>query len=436
MIDVLKFLRNKIFKDNVFIAPNIPAKKLKNALEYIAYDLKSSDEILCLVDDTLFGSNKCGIAISKEAVYFKSDFMKPFRVELRNIEYCDVQKSDSVGAKIFINDEELFTCSCAGFGNAKKVFQAIMDAINDSRSNVETIAKNDIDNNIDKSNKTEQQIGDKNSDLPQDLPQQECNANEPKNKSNESKKEQKTKNHSLLKIREPDNLITFLKNLKIVDAGFGAATVAADLFANFILKIDTGFSNKNSKQEITANVRGSIIKMTLAIRNNVERLNIIELQNDIATMEFVIFSSTLIYSEIVDRGYDRNIAFEAVRLGLLDIFKQDTRYFIGIIEAICSDIDSQEYIGICFVSRLYFTNFANETLPYDIFSQIDEREIGRDLISFARSYMDIDDAVDFNPYDNMWQSIAMFMTQQYAIFDIVSENILNEAYSCANKICK
>lgn len=420
-MNVLDFLDESLFEDDVYIAPHIPESKLKNALEYIAYDLKTSDEILLLIDDTVFGSNKVGIAISQEAIYFKADFIEPLKVEFKNIKDCYVQKAGVVGSKILINNDEIFTTDCASFENVKKVFQAVMDTINDSRSQSIATNKNNINNSDDKVDKVEQSVENKNSDS-----QQKTKA-----------KEIIVENHPLLRIREPDDLIAFLKSLKVVDAGFGAVAIAADLFANFVFKVDTGFSNKSNKKEIIDTVRGSIINMTLMIRNNVESLGIVELQNNIATMEFVFFSSTLIYREIVDRGYDESIAFEAIRLALFEIFKQDSRYFIGIVKDFCDDIDSHEDAGMCFVARLYFTNFANKTLPCDIFNQINERDIGKALILFVRSQVSADEAVNFNPYEpDIIENVIMLMIQQYGIFDIVGDNVLNEAYRCADKICK
>ncbi|WP_346796053.1 hypothetical protein R5M92_11325 [Halomonas sp. Bachu 37] len=53
--------------DKVFVKPKIPAKKLLNALSYAPG--VNPDEVLILVDDTVFGGAKDGFLVTREAIF-------------------------------------------------------------------------------------------------------------------------------------------------------------------------------------------------------------------------------------------------------------------------------------------------------------------------------------------------------------------------------
>ena len=56
------------FRNRIFVAPDIPAKKLENARSKF---ITMNDPIVALIDDTLFGSAKDGLAISENYIYAK-----------------------------------------------------------------------------------------------------------------------------------------------------------------------------------------------------------------------------------------------------------------------------------------------------------------------------------------------------------------------------
>lgn len=210
---------------------------------------------------------------------------------LKNIKNTFVNKHFLADSEIFINGEQVYTFDTANKGKVEKIFQGLMryisalqtqDAQNDEKE-VDTLSKQG-------------------------------------NVVNQTS----LKEISLLKILDSDSIIEELRMLKVVDTGLNAAAVAADLFSNFVLKIDTNFSYKRNDQEVKDEVKKTIIKITLSIRNNVDRLDIRGLQNDTATIEFMLFASALIFQEVVDRGYPESGAFEIIRMTLFDFFKQNT----------------------------------------------------------------------------------------------------------------
>ncbi len=59
-------------QDGLYILPSIPQKKLDNATEYFPID--ESDDIFCLIDCTVFGSCKNGLAFGLKGIYWKNDW--------------------------------------------------------------------------------------------------------------------------------------------------------------------------------------------------------------------------------------------------------------------------------------------------------------------------------------------------------------------------
>lgn len=60
----------------IYIAPNIPLKKLHNALESYGHGLKPSD-VLVLLDDTIFSSGKDGLLVTERELRVKEAFNPP-----------------------------------------------------------------------------------------------------------------------------------------------------------------------------------------------------------------------------------------------------------------------------------------------------------------------------------------------------------------------
>lgn len=317
---------------------------------------------------------------------------------LKNIKNTFVNKHFLADSEIFINGEQVYTFDTANKGKVEKIFQGLMryisalqtqDAQNDEKE-VDTLSKQG-------------------------------------NVVNQTS----LKEISLLKILDSDSIIEELRMLKVVDTGLNAAAVAADLFSNFVLKIDTNFSYKRNDQEVKDEVKKTIIKITLSIRNNVDRLDIRGLQNDTATIEFMLFASALIFQEVVDRGYPESGAFEIIRMTLFDFFKQNTRYFIPIMKDICSQSDSQESIILYFIIRLYFTNYTDTTLDYNFIEQLDTDAVMMEITEYALKkgfYKEI------NP-SNLYESVMKCINRE-GIIDIVDDDIIDEAYRCVDKLCE
>ena len=74
-------LLEELFEDSIYTAPDIPDKKLKNALRSFAPGVEPKD-VLLLADDTVFGSAKEGLIITRDAVYGKESWECPRKIQL------------------------------------------------------------------------------------------------------------------------------------------------------------------------------------------------------------------------------------------------------------------------------------------------------------------------------------------------------------------
>ncbi|MBN6523289.1 molecular chaperone DnaJ [Acinetobacter pittii] len=59
--------------DNIYFSPAIPYKKLQGAMSYLPQGIHP-DEILMLIDDTVFGSAKAGLCITATGLFYKESF--------------------------------------------------------------------------------------------------------------------------------------------------------------------------------------------------------------------------------------------------------------------------------------------------------------------------------------------------------------------------
>lgn len=90
-----------IKSDKVYVRPNIPAKKIQSAVDAYGNGMRLEDVIM-LADDTVFGSAKEGVLITKDGIYIKAlmDSSRAFGWDM-------VESIDIEGRLIYINGTKL-----------------------------------------------------------------------------------------------------------------------------------------------------------------------------------------------------------------------------------------------------------------------------------------------------------------------------------------
>lgn len=100
MSNVNVYLKENIsaVSSNVFVAPEIPKKKLNNAAESMKL-VDSINAIIAIYDNTLFGSAKDGFALTGEKIVIKNAFEAPFSLSFTEIEEVKYIRNVTVSDK-------------------------------------------------------------------------------------------------------------------------------------------------------------------------------------------------------------------------------------------------------------------------------------------------------------------------------------------------
>lgn len=118
--------------DKIFVYPNIPEKKLINAIQSHGLHRKYNlDDIVLLIDDTVFGSAKDGLLIVKDALSFKGIFEDPIFVNLDKISSIDLD-----GMSLYINQKK-FKFTCPSKQSMYKLYQALNHIINTTHTTLD-----------------------------------------------------------------------------------------------------------------------------------------------------------------------------------------------------------------------------------------------------------------------------------------------------------
>ena len=86
-----------ITSDYIFTKPNIPRKKLLNALNEYGRDIPEED-VVALIDDTFWGSAKEGLLITNEGIFFSGRTS-----ETRNISFDEIKETSCSDCKLTVN---------------------------------------------------------------------------------------------------------------------------------------------------------------------------------------------------------------------------------------------------------------------------------------------------------------------------------------------
>lgn len=102
ILSVLKKFEEKVRDNSVFFYPEIPEKKMLNAIQKYAPSVELED-VLVLVDDTVFGSANEGFLITKDLICANQKMEKPIKFEFEKIKNVTFV-GGLMSQKIYIND--------------------------------------------------------------------------------------------------------------------------------------------------------------------------------------------------------------------------------------------------------------------------------------------------------------------------------------------
>lgn len=128
--EILATYRSSINDDKIFFHPHIPPKKLANAVsEFGGND--GADDVLALIDNTVFGNAKDGLLLTRSALHVHNIMEAPFHVLLSDIN--DVQfQGGLLDSVLKINGTYVFRSNVPKKSNAAlfaEMLTAIVDTI-------------------------------------------------------------------------------------------------------------------------------------------------------------------------------------------------------------------------------------------------------------------------------------------------------------------
>ncbi len=120
-------LAERLGLERVYVRPHIPQKKLSAALESYGANM-SADEVLVLIDDTLFGGAKEGVLMGESKLAIKMVFDSPRLFFWRHLDSLAVEKSD-----LFVNSRKVGAFTQVGEKELGKFFSVINEALGNAR---------------------------------------------------------------------------------------------------------------------------------------------------------------------------------------------------------------------------------------------------------------------------------------------------------------
>lgn len=120
-------LAERLGLERVYVRPHIPQKKLSAALESYGANM-GADEVLVLIDDTLFGGAKEGVLMGERKLAIKMLLDTPRLFFWRHMDSLVVEKSD-----LFVNSRKVGTFTQVGEKELGEFFSVINEALSDAR---------------------------------------------------------------------------------------------------------------------------------------------------------------------------------------------------------------------------------------------------------------------------------------------------------------
>lgn len=121
----LEILPMNVYKDDkIFVFPQIPDKKINGINKKYTPNLNKND-IIFIIDDTVFGSATEGLTLTDTKIYIHESFTEPLEI---NIDEINIIKYN--GSKLYINGNKVFKSNMPSKKNIIDLYEALINAIN------------------------------------------------------------------------------------------------------------------------------------------------------------------------------------------------------------------------------------------------------------------------------------------------------------------
>jgi hypothetical protein len=127
--EIIRNYASKFTETKLFFSPEIPPKKLKNAIKAYAAGVPEK-EVLVLSDSTLFGSAKEGFLMNEDTLFMHGAFEKPKKIAIKDIQNMILEQTEQSTFEtmlIHVNDPEFRAIAVIGEKDARLFAQMIQE---------------------------------------------------------------------------------------------------------------------------------------------------------------------------------------------------------------------------------------------------------------------------------------------------------------------
>lgn len=399
----LDFINQKdfAFSKIIYVDQEKHSKKFDNAYN----KFQVLEDIVAIIDNSMLKSGKSGIVFTDEAIYVREDFSSPIRYDISDIDSLDCELTLTNNTKVIINGKSVMKIvptsdGKQSFREIEKIIQGYIKYINAiieklskdlndecSTENEEESYKEIESNSVEVSSESKgeldrlkreleelkRKLEKGNSGCQSIIEEQQTSLEKPiEDKAdsnclvrNNVKLEQYNSNcgSGVLKTHNTDFLMTATLEIRNnTQANFAVGAV------NFL----QSFTGDNSGM-LNSFVAKNIVDSVIYVRKEyIDKYNIIELKNDLATMNVHLLIQSLYVHELLSRGVKKEICFSIVREGLMSFYTErivkQIQYFYNSLDFLFSDgeLHSVESLIEIFYLRLLVSNVIGK-LPSDNF---------------------------------------------------------------------
>lgn len=369
--DFLDRLKNANL-DNIYIKPNIPLDKAINAIKSYAREL-SYDDIIILVDDTVFGNCKVGIAISNDFFISKERFLDRNIFNLNDI--SDIYVESFVNSAIFIDDKKVITLSQPKRNDLQLLFNQVLTYINskndDGKNKLQEFHSNEnkenfnepVDANLAEIDRLKSELA----ILKKQVERQDNSSSSVASTVNKLEhSSNRNSNIEIFKFLQDDDILVGIRKNKLINNVSG-----------FILRF--GGESKSNQIELTA--AKFIFSVIEEIRNGISIRN---LENNVTTYESAIFAMNLLKHSLLQRDIPSKLSDYIIISGMASLLGGNEQIAkvlakLTISYDVLSTTNSYGEIQAAFYIRLFLSNHAGKIVSAELFDHLSDDEIEKYL---------------------------------------------------------
>nr|WP_312324892.1 J domain-containing protein [Acinetobacter oleivorans] len=129
--------------DNIYFSPVIPIKKLQGAMSYLPHGVNPND-VLMLIDDTVFGSAKVGMCLTAKGIFYKESFEDEQAYLFEHIQRIEADIG-ILTSSILINGQDELSFSQLDKGIVRTLVAFLNELRQDKQETKQTIIKIDAE---------------------------------------------------------------------------------------------------------------------------------------------------------------------------------------------------------------------------------------------------------------------------------------------------